>query len=302
MTMRLLRKTLRYGSAAIALAGLLGAVGIASAGAENKKAAPAKAAPAARPAARPASRPAGGGAGGGARGASTGGAASHGPTANGASHGPTANGGGARTTTTTNSRSTTTTGSRSMTTAGGRPGTAGSTGMHPGGGHPTAIRSGPAPRGSNERVTRNGSAVRTRPNGRVSDIHDARRGMDVHHGLAGGRRVSVERADHSRVFAERGRRGFVERPYSYRGHDFARRSYYYHGRAYDRYYRGYGYRGVYLKYTRRGSTTRPPFTVGLITHGRCRSPSDGVGPAIPGMDTMAAFSLPIRCTPRPRSG
>ena len=30
-----------------------------------------------------------------------------------------------------------------------------------------------------------GSAVRTRPNGRVSDVHDARRGMDVHHGLNG---------------------------------------------------------------------------------------------------------------------
>src|SRR6185312_1190450 len=31
------------------------------------------------------------------------------------------------------------------------------------------------------------------------------------------RRVSTERADHSRIVAERGRRGFVERPYSYHG-------------------------------------------------------------------------------------
>jgi hypothetical protein len=68
--------------------------------------------------------------------------------------------------------------------------------------------------------------------------------MDIHNGLNGARRVSVERADHSRVFAERGRPGFIERPYSFHGHDFARRTYYYHGRMYDRFYRGYEYRGV----------------------------------------------------------
>jgi hypothetical protein len=123
----------------------------------------------------------------------------------------------------------------------------------------SAIHGGPAPRGVNEHVTRSGSAIRTRPGGRVSDVHDARRGMDVHHGLAGGHRVSMERADHSRVYAERGRRGFVERPYSYRGHDFARRSYYYRGRAYDRYYRGYGYRGVYLNVYAPGYYYAPAF-------------------------------------------
>jgi hypothetical protein len=70
--------------------------------------------------------------------------------------------------------------------------------------------------------------------------------MDVHHGLDGGRRVSVERADHSRIYAERGRRGYVERRYSYRGHDYARRSYYWHGHEYNRYYRGYYYHGAYV--------------------------------------------------------
>ncbi len=48
-------------------------------------------------------------------------------------------------------------------------------------------------------------------------------------------------------------------PYSYRGHDFARRSYYYHGRAYDRYYRGYGYRGVYLNVYAPGFYYAPAF-------------------------------------------
>jgi hypothetical protein len=48
------------------------------------------------------------------------------------------------------------------------------------------------------------------------------------------------------MVAERGRPGYVQRGYSYHGHDFARRSYYYHGRVYNRYYRGYGFHGVFL--------------------------------------------------------
>jgi hypothetical protein len=104
----------------------------------------------------------------------------------------------------------------------------------------------PVPHGTTEHVAKNGSAIRTRSNGRVSDVHDAKRGMDIHHGLDGGRRVSMTRHDGSHLVAERGRRGYVERGYHYHGHDFARRSYYYHGREYPRYYRGYYYGGVYM--------------------------------------------------------
>jgi hypothetical protein len=102
------------------------------------------------------------------------------------------------------------------------------------------------PRGSADHVAKNGSAVRTRSNGRVSDVHDAKRGMDVHHNLDGGRRVSVERPGRGRMVSERGRRGYAERGYNYHGHDYGRRAYYYHGHEYNRYYRGYGYRGMYL--------------------------------------------------------
>ena len=70
--------------------------------------------------------------------------------------------------------------------------------------------------------------------------------MDVHHGLGGGRRVSVDRPGHGRIVAARGRPGYVQRGYNYRGHDFGRRAYFYHGHEYNRYYRGYGYRGLYL--------------------------------------------------------
>jgi hypothetical protein len=105
----------------------------------------------------------------------------------------------------------------------------------------------PAPRGAQPLALRNGSAIQRRPNGRISDVHDAQRGLDIHRGLNGSRRVSVERADHSRIFAERGRPGFVQHPYRFRGHDFARRTYYYHGRAYDRFYRHYEYHGVAIE-------------------------------------------------------
>jgi len=244
MKMQSLYGMLRYGAAAVVLTGMVGALSAASA-ADNKKAPPpAKAAPAAKPAASTA-KPAGGAAGG-AHGATT---ASHGPSANGsASHGPTANGSASHGPTANGGAHTGAPSANHSATAGGPHTTAPSAHVAGGGGgnvRNTSFKS-PAPRGVNEHVMRSGSAVRTRPGGRVSDVHDARRGMDIHHGLAGGRRVSMERADHSRVFAERGRRGFVERPYRYHGRDFARRSYYYHGRMYERYYHGYYYRGVYV--------------------------------------------------------
>lgn len=115
-----------------------------------------------------------------------------------------------------------------------------------------------APAGSRTVATRNGAVTR-RPDGRISDVHDARRGMDVHHGLDGSRRVSVERADHSRIVAERGRRGYIERRYSFHGHDYARRSYYWHGHEYNRYYRGYYYHGAFVNVYAPGVYYAPAF-------------------------------------------
>jgi hypothetical protein len=86
-----------------------------------------------------------------------------------------------------------------------------------------------------------------RANGRPGDVHDARRGMDVHHGLNGSRRVSVERADHSRIVADRGGHGYVQHPYNYHGREYAHRTYYDHGRAYDRFYNRYQVHGVFVE-------------------------------------------------------
>jgi hypothetical protein len=101
--------------------------------------------------------------------------------------------------------------------------------------------------------------MRTRSNGSRADVHDSRRGMDIHHGLNGSRRVSVERADHSRIVAERGGRGYVQHPYNYHGHEYGHRTYYEHGRAYDRYYGRYGYRGAYLDVYAPGYYYAPAF-------------------------------------------
>jgi len=93
----------------------------------------------------------------------------------------------------------------------------------------------------------NGNEVRMRPNGRPGDVHVAGRGMDIHHGLDGSRRVSVERADHSRIVADRRGRGYVQHPYMYHGHEFAHRTYWRDGRAYDHFYGRYGYHGVFIE-------------------------------------------------------
>ncbi len=106
-----------------------------------------------------------------------------------------------------------------------------------------AGRVGPA--GSREVHAANGAVLRARPNGSIADIHDARRGMDIHRGLNGNRVVVVERPDHSRVFGGRGVRPYVQHPYIFQGREFGHRSYVVNGRVYDRFYRRYPYRGAY---------------------------------------------------------
>jgi hypothetical protein len=111
--------------------------------------------------------------------------------------------------------------------------------------HNQVIRMAPAV-GTHERTLPGGNAVRIRPNGRMSDIHDARRGMDIHHDLHGGRTVIVERPDHSRAYFAKGRPSFVEHPYNFHGHEFARRTYVYEGHTYSHFYHGFLFRGIHL--------------------------------------------------------
>ena len=102
----------------------------------------------------------------------------------------------------------------------------------------------PIPQGSRAQVLRSGSAIQRRPDGRISDVHDVNRGMDIHHDLNGGQRISVVRSDHSVIVAERGRPGFIQRPYAFFGRNFAQRTYFDHGRDYQHFYRESYYHGI----------------------------------------------------------
>ncbi len=171
--------------------------------------------------------------------------ASHGPTTNSASHGPT----------TSNPHGATTSAAH-PTTSVVHPTTRTTTAGSP---RSAALTSRPSPAGSKTVRTANGNEIRTRANGRPADVHIASRGMNVHHGLNGSRRIEVERADHSRIVAERGRRGYIQHPYLYHGHEFGHRTYYYNGRAYDRFYRPYYYRGAYVNVYAPAYYYRPAF-------------------------------------------
>lgn len=203
---------------------------------------PPKAAAPARPAA-PASRPAGASGSSVNHNSSTAGGSHTGPTANGSHTGPTANG---------SHSGPTANGSHTSLTAnnGNNPHaqpTANSPHITPVSEHSNPTHPGPPASAGRQPVQlKDGSTLQKHADGRVSNVHDSQRGMDIHHGLNGSKRVSVERADHSRIVAERGRPGYVERGFKYNGHDYMRRSYYYHGRQYNRYYRSYYYRGGYV--------------------------------------------------------
>ena len=196
-----------------------------------------------------------------ANGVSTGGAStSHTGGSTTGSHGAsTSSTGGASTSHTGGSTTGTHGATNSSTGHSGNTGGTGSTGgQHFGsnnpGGHNNMATHGGSPSGGHGMQTPHGhttmqtshGAVTRRADGHVAGFHDNRRGMDVHHGLSGGRHVMVERGDHSRVYVGRGGRGYVQRPYMYHGHEYARRSYYHDGHYYNHYYGRYSYHGVWM--------------------------------------------------------
>jgi hypothetical protein len=85
-----------------------------------------------------------------------------------------------------------------------------------------------------------------RSNGARPEIHDIHRGLDIHYGVNGSRRVVMERSDHSRVFAERSG-GYVQHPYVFHGQEFAHRTYVEHGHEVVRFYDRHVYHGVPLE-------------------------------------------------------
>jgi hypothetical protein len=99
------------------------------------------------------------------------------------------------------------------------------------------------PKNNTEMHLKGGGTIQERSDGKIARFDDPKTGMHITNGLDGRRRVVVERPGGERIVAERGRPGFVQRPFAFRGHDFSHRTYVYHGRVYDRFYRSYSYRG-----------------------------------------------------------
>ncbi len=245
--------SLRLTSAALMLLVCCGVADAQSSAKKSSAPAPAKA-PAAAKAPSAASKP-GGAAAPGHTGPTTASTAHGGVTTSNAGHGGvTTNNAGHGASTTNPGRTTgAATPAHTPTTTGGRPATLA------GGKSITAASSRPTPVGTKTVRTPAGNTVTTRANGKPADVHVASRGMDIHHNLNGSRRVEVERADHSRIVAERGGRGYVQRPYTYGGREFHQRTYYYNGRVYDRYYQPYYYRGVYVNVYSPAYYYRPAF-------------------------------------------
>ena len=94
----------------------------------------------------------------------------------------------------------------------------------------------------NVRNTLNGQQVALH-NGRPSEIRS--RDMMIRRGPSGMRRTVVERDGRTYSFNRVGN-GHIRSGYSYGGRDYAVRHYYVAGVAYPRYYRSYGYRGVFF--------------------------------------------------------
>jgi hypothetical protein len=91
-----------------------------------------------------------------------------------------------------------------------------------------------------------GTSIVARPKGGIRDVYNPNKGIGVHNTITGARQVTTLRPDGSRIYAERGRPGYIERGYTHNGRQYSQRAYYDHGRVYERYYQSYSYHGVYM--------------------------------------------------------
>jgi len=105
--------------------------------------------------------------------------------------------------------------------------------------------------------TKSGADVHRDAGGHVSSVHA--RGMDIHHGPGGSRTIVRSRPGGVRVVSNRDGHGYIGHPYSYRGVGYERRTYFYNGRVYGRFYRPYNYWGVPLDVYAPGFYFAPAF-------------------------------------------
>lgn len=167
------------------------------------------------------------------------------PGSSSASHtGTTTNG---HPSTTTNGRSGTSANSRPNTSTNGHPGTTNTAGKpgatnnsHPNGAPPNKTAMSHTAPGRQVSLKGGGSA-NIRPNGQIRSVN--RNGMQIQHGMHGGRTV-VSTHNGARVVTTGRHGGYVQRTYVTRGgHTYYSRTYYYHGAYRSGVYRGYYYGG-----------------------------------------------------------
>jgi hypothetical protein len=101
----------------------------------------------------------------------------------------------------------------------------------------------PAP-GTREVGLRGGGTAHLDNRGRVTDWQ--RGDTSFHRNLNGSREIRGRTANGALVYVGRGNRGYVQGRYMYGGREFAHRTYYANGVAYDRFYRQYAYRDIPL--------------------------------------------------------
>jgi hypothetical protein len=96
-----------------------------------------------------------------------------------------------------------------------------------------------------ETITRTPRGEVTRsPRGEVRVIRT--RGMDIHYGQGGAKKIVRERADGSVAVSNRYGDGYIQHPYSYRGTTIVQRTYYVNGGVSGRIYQPYTFGGVGL--------------------------------------------------------
>jgi len=123
----------------------------------------------------------------------------------------------------------------------------------------------PGPAGSTVTRAANGNIVRNAADGSVLDVHSPSKGMYIHHGLDGSKRILVEQPDHSRIFVTSRGVPYVQHPYMFRGHLFDHRTFYVQGKVFHQFYRPYNYGGTVLDMYAPTRFYAPNFYQGVTT-------------------------------------
>jgi hypothetical protein len=139
-------------------------------------------------------------------------------------------------------------------------------------------------------MLKNGNAIQRRPSGQVSDVFDSRRGMSIHNNLNGSRQITTVRPDGTRIVAMGAHAGFVEKPFTVGGNQFAERTYTQNGVTTHQFYQQSTYQGVPIHvYT--PAHYYPPATYGWVYHAPVQMPVAGAVPPA-GFPTLPVAPLP----------